>query len=55
MSKVQEVMYESRSMEINYVQRNPKKGREGHNPITFTAEDLDGIDAKSNDAIVVGF
>ncbi|KAK0573961.1 hypothetical protein LWI29_016278 [Acer saccharum] len=54
MSEVREVMYESRSMEINYVQRNPKKGREGHDPITFTAEDSDGIDAKPNDAIVVG-
>ncbi|KAK0603989.1 hypothetical protein LWI29_010933 [Acer saccharum] len=54
MSEVREVMYESRSMEINSVQRNPKKGREGHDPITFTAEDLDGIDAKPNDAIVVG-
>ncbi|KAK1570704.1 hypothetical protein Q3G72_005980 [Acer saccharum] len=54
MSEVREVMYESRSMEINSVQRNPKKGREGHDPITFTAEDSDGIDAKPNDAIVVG-
>ncbi|KAK0580825.1 hypothetical protein LWI29_006641 [Acer saccharum] len=54
MSKVREVMHESRSMEINSVQRNPKKGREGHDPITFTAEDSDGIDAKPNDAIVVG-
>ncbi|KAK0604025.1 hypothetical protein LWI29_011282 [Acer saccharum] len=54
MSEVREVMYESRSMEINYVQRNPKKGREGHDPITFTAEDSDGIDAKPNDAIVMG-
>ncbi|KAK0600228.1 hypothetical protein LWI29_012865 [Acer saccharum] len=54
MSEVREVMYESRSMEINYVQRNPKKGREGHDLITFTAEDSDGIDAKPNDAIVVG-
>ncbi|KAK0570529.1 hypothetical protein LWI29_002790 [Acer saccharum] len=54
MSEVREVMYESRSMEINFVQRNPKKGREGHDPITFTAEDSDGIDAKPNDAIVVG-
>ncbi|KAK0583524.1 hypothetical protein LWI29_037819 [Acer saccharum] len=53
MSEVREVMYESRSMEINSVQRNPKKGREGHDPITFTAEDSDGIDAKPNDAIVV--
>ncbi|KAK0607519.1 hypothetical protein LWI29_016174 [Acer saccharum] len=35
-------------------ERNPKKGREGHDPITFTAEDSDGIDAKPNDAIVVG-
>ncbi|KAK0578559.1 hypothetical protein LWI29_012321 [Acer saccharum] len=47
-------MYEGRGMEINSVQRNPKKGREGHDPITFTAEDSDGIDAKPNDAIVVG-
>ncbi|KAK0573726.1 hypothetical protein LWI29_012532 [Acer saccharum] len=54
MSEVREVMYESRSMEINSVQRNPKKGREGHDPITFTAEDSDGIDAKPNDAIVMG-
>ncbi|KAK0594737.1 hypothetical protein LWI29_027973 [Acer saccharum] len=54
MSEVREVMYESRSIEINSVQRNPKKGREGHDPITFTAEDSDGIDAKPNDAIVVG-
>ncbi|KAK0600692.1 hypothetical protein LWI29_017527 [Acer saccharum] len=54
MSEVREVMYEGRSMEINSVQRNPKKGREGHDPITFTAEDSDGIDAKPNDAIVVG-
>ncbi|KAK0594654.1 hypothetical protein LWI29_008175 [Acer saccharum] len=54
MSEVREVMYESRSMEINSEQRNPKKGREGHDPITFTAEDSDGIDAKPNDAIVVG-
>ncbi|KAK0572613.1 hypothetical protein LWI29_034271 [Acer saccharum] len=53
MSEVREVMYESRSMKINSVQRNPKKGR-GHDPITFTAEDSDGIDAKPNDAIVVG-
>ena len=29
-------------------------GREGHDPITFTVEDSDGIDAKPNDAIVVG-
>ncbi|KAK0605041.1 hypothetical protein LWI29_022149 [Acer saccharum] len=34
--------------------RNPKKGREGHDPITFTVEDSNGIDAKPNDAIVVG-
>ncbi|KAK0588493.1 hypothetical protein LWI29_001623 [Acer saccharum] len=54
MSEVREVMYEDRSMEVNSVQRNPKKGREGHDPITFTAEDSDGIDAKPNDAIVVG-
>ncbi|KAK0582346.1 hypothetical protein LWI29_024479 [Acer saccharum] len=54
MSEVREVMYEGRGMEINSVQRNPKKGREGHDPITFTAEDSDGIDAKPNDAIVVG-
>ncbi|KAK0571192.1 hypothetical protein LWI29_012293 [Acer saccharum] len=54
MSEVREVMYESRSMEINSVQRNPKKGREGHDPITFTAEDSDGIDVKPNDAIIVG-
>ncbi|KAK0577633.1 hypothetical protein LWI29_036150 [Acer saccharum] len=54
MSEVREVMYEGRSMEVNSVQRNPKKGREGHDPITFTAEDSDGIDAKPNDAIVVG-
>ncbi|KAK0608559.1 hypothetical protein LWI29_032537 [Acer saccharum] len=54
MSKVREVMYEGRNMEINSMQRNPKKGREGHDPITFTAEDSDGIDAKPNDAIVVG-
>ncbi|KAK1587938.1 hypothetical protein Q3G72_018410 [Acer saccharum] len=54
MSEVREVMYESRSMEINFVQRNPKKGREGHDPITFIAEDSNGIDAKPNDAIVVG-
>ncbi|KAK0583290.1 hypothetical protein LWI29_035505 [Acer saccharum] len=54
MSEVREVMFESRSMEINSVQRNPKKGREGHDPIMFTAEDSDGIDAKPNDAIVVG-
>ncbi|KAK0592666.1 hypothetical protein LWI29_023168 [Acer saccharum] len=54
MSEVREVMYESRSMEINSVQRNPKKGREGHDPITFTVEDSDGIDVKPNDAIVVG-
>ncbi|KAK0570723.1 hypothetical protein LWI29_005524 [Acer saccharum] len=54
MSEVREVMYESRSMEINSVQRNPKKGREGHDPKTFTAEDSDGIDAKPNDTIVVG-
>ncbi|KAK0573560.1 hypothetical protein LWI29_009870 [Acer saccharum] len=54
MSEVRERMYESRSMEINSVQRNPKKGREGHDPITFTVEDSDGIDAKPNDAIVVG-
>ncbi|TXG60521.1 hypothetical protein EZV62_015094 [Acer yangbiense] len=54
MSEVREVMYQSRSMEINSVQRNPKKGREGHDPITFIAEDSDGIDAKPNDTIVVG-
>ncbi|KAK0607491.1 hypothetical protein LWI29_015740 [Acer saccharum] len=54
MSEVREVTYESRNMEINSVQRNFKKGREGHDPITFTAEDSDGIDAKPNDAIVVG-
>ncbi|KAK1588714.1 hypothetical protein Q3G72_026322 [Acer saccharum] len=54
MSEVREVMYEGRNMEVNSVQRNPKKGREGHDPITFTAEDSDGIDAKPNDAIVVG-
>ncbi|KAK0594730.1 hypothetical protein LWI29_017950 [Acer saccharum] len=54
MSEVREVMYEGRSMEVNSVQRNPKKGREGHDPITFTAEDSYGIDAKPNDAIVVG-
>ncbi|KAK0595690.1 hypothetical protein LWI29_009066 [Acer saccharum] len=54
MSEVREVMYESRSMEINSVQRNPKKGRERHDPITFMAEDSDRIDAKPNDAIVVG-
>ncbi|KAK1583068.1 hypothetical protein Q3G72_020711 [Acer saccharum] len=54
MSEVREVMYEGRNMEINSVQRNPNKGREGHNPITFTAEDSDGIDVKPNDAIVVG-
>ena len=54
MLEVREVTYESRSMDINSVQRNPKKGREGHDPITFTAEDSDGIDAKPNDAIVVG-
>ncbi|KAK0594156.1 hypothetical protein LWI29_035631 [Acer saccharum] len=53
MSEVREVMYESRSMEINSVQRNPKKGREGHDPIMFTAE-LRRIDVKPNDAIVVG-
>ncbi|KAK0585343.1 hypothetical protein LWI29_027080 [Acer saccharum] len=47
-------MYEGRNMEINSLQRNLKKGREGHDPITFTAEDSDGIDAKPNDAIVVG-
>ena len=54
MLEVREVAYESRSMEVNSVQRNPKKGREGHDPITFTAEDSDGTDAKPNDAIVVG-
>ncbi|KAK0607978.1 hypothetical protein LWI29_023464 [Acer saccharum] len=47
-------MFETRDIEINYVQRNLKKGREGHDPITFTVEDSDGIDAKPNDAIVVG-
>ena len=54
MLEVREVAYESRSMEVNSIQRNPKKGREGHDPITFTAEDSDGTDAKPNDAIVVG-
>ena len=54
MLEVREVAYESRSMEVNSVQRNPKKGRKGHDPITFTAEDSDGTDAKPNDAIVVG-
>ena len=54
MLEVREVAYESRSMEVNSVQRNPKKEREGHDPITFTAEDSDEIDAKRNDAIVVG-
>ena len=54
MSEVREVTYESRSLDINSVQRNPKKGREGHDPIMFTAEDSNGIDAKPNDAIVVG-
>src|SRR5580658_6199589 len=54
MLEVKEVAYESRSLEVNLVQRNPKKEREGHDPITFTAEDSDGTDAKPSDAIVVG-
>ena len=49
-----EVMYENRDFEVNSVQRSHKKPREDHDPITFTAEDSEGIDAKPNDAIVVG-
>ena len=47
-------MYETRDMEVNSIQKNHKKAREGHDPIIFTAEDSEGIDAKPNDAIVVG-
>ena len=47
-------MYESIDMKVNFEQKNPKRGREGHNLITFTAEYSEGIDAKPNDAIVVG-
>ncbi|KAK0593872.1 hypothetical protein LWI29_034371 [Acer saccharum] len=34
--------------------KKPQERKKGHDPITFTAEDSDGIDAKPNDAIVVG-
>ncbi|KAK4855855.1 hypothetical protein QYF36_011744 [Acer negundo] len=34
--------------------REPKRGKEGWYPIVFTANDAEGIDAKPNDAIVVG-
>ena len=47
-------MYESRDTEVNSVQRDPKRGKEGHDPIIFTAEDSEGIDVKPNDALVVG-
>ena len=53
MSEVREVMYESRDTEVNSVQRDPKRGKEGHDPIIFTAEDSEGIDVKPNDALVV--
>ena len=47
-------MYENRDMEVNSIQKNHKRAKEGHDPIIFTAEDSEGIDAKPNDAIVVG-
>ena len=37
-----------------FERRKQKKGKEGHDPMTFTAEDSGGIDAEPNDAIVVG-
>ena len=54
MSEVREVMYENRDMEVNSIQKNHKRAKEGHDPIIFIAEDLEGIDAKPNDVIVVG-
>src|SRR5579862_9257899 len=37
-----------------FERRRQKKGKEGHDPMTFTVEDSGGIDAEPNDAIVVG-
>ena len=37
-----------------FERRRQKKGKEGHDPMTFTAEDSGGIEAEPNDAIVVG-
>ncbi|KAK1587483.1 hypothetical protein Q3G72_013328 [Acer saccharum] len=53
-SEVREMMYESRNIEVNSVQRSPKRGREGEDPITFMVKDSEGIIVKPNDAIVVG-
>ncbi|KAK1564523.1 hypothetical protein Q3G72_005050 [Acer saccharum] len=44
----------TKNTEINLVQRSPKRGKEGWDPITFTAKDSEGIDTKPNNAIVMG-
>ncbi|KAK0606913.1 hypothetical protein LWI29_006196 [Acer saccharum] len=51
--EIQEAMEARRDLDINYIEPDPKRIKEGWDLIIFTEADSHGVDVKPNDALVI--
>ena len=52
--EIREAMEARRDLDVNSIEPDPKRIKEGWDPIIFTEADSHGVDVKPNDALVIG-